>query len=211
MKINGGINQRPKKLIDWGVASRPMNGQQVSGDVHVVETFGCGVLLGVIDGVGHGDEAGAVAEIAAGVLKRHCAESVITLVNQCHTALIQTRGAVMTLASLDAVDGTLTWMGVGNVEARLFRAQPDVTHPSENILLRGGLIGLQLPTLQASIMPITRDDLLIFATDGIRAGFDQAIALTDTPQQIADRILDKHFKGTDDALVLVARYRGIKP
>ena len=209
--MNGVINQNHKKLIDWGVASRPMNGQQVSGDMHVVETFHSGVLLGAIDGVGHGDGASEVAQIAARVLKKHCAESVITLVNQCHTALALTRGAVITLASLDAVDGTLTWMGVGNVEARLFRAQPDLTHPSENILLRGGLLGLQLPTLQASIMPIIRDDLLIFATDGIRAGFDQAIALTDSPQQIADRILDKHFKGTDDALVLVARYRGIKP
>jgi hypothetical protein len=31
---------------------------------------------------------------------------------------------------------------------------------------------------------------------------------SDSPQQIADRILKRHFKGTDDALVLVARYVG---
>jgi phosphoserine phosphatase RsbX len=198
-------------LLDWSVASRPMAGQAVSGDLHVVEFFGDGILLAVIDGVGHGQEAQAVAEAAADVLKNNTGESVISLVKRCHAALTATRGAVMTLAAVDIPGNTVTWMGVGNVEARLFRAETGVSPPCEHILLRGGLVGLQLPALQAVMMPLAPGDLLVFATDGIQQGFEARINLTESSKQIADGILSRHFKGTDDALVLAARYAGRSP
>jgi len=196
------------KLIEWGVAARPLAGQAVSGDFHVVQSFDQSALLAVIDGVGHGDEAGAVAQLAANIIKQNAREGVIPLVKHCHEALAKTRGAVMTLASVDALNNTVTWIGVGNVEARLFRAEADVSHPCEHILLRSGLVGLQLPALQAAIMPLAPGDLLVFATDGIQTGFEGGINLTEPPRQIANGILNRHFKGTDDALALVVRYLG---
>ncbi|HXE41852.1 MAG TPA: hypothetical protein VN516_02420, partial [Candidatus Baltobacteraceae bacterium] len=69
-------------------------------------------------------------------------------------------------------------------------------------------VGYQLPSLQASVVPISHGDLLVFATDGVHAGFDQRTNLTETPKQIADGIMSRHFKGTDDALVLAVRYLG---
>lgn len=197
------------KAIDWRMAGRPMSGQPVSGDLHVVEPFKGGFLLAVIDGVGHGNEAHAAADTAAKVLKQNAGESVIALVKRCHNALAKTRGVVMTLASVDVPGNTVTWMGVGNVEARLLRAESDVSHPCEHVLLRGGLVGLQLPAMQAALIPLTPGDLLVFATDGIQPGFDARINLTETPKQIANGILNQHFKGTDDALVLVVRYTGL--
>lgn len=199
------------KAIEWSVASRPMANQTVSGDLHVVEFFERGILLAAIDGVGHGEEAHAVARIAADVLKKDAGESVISLVKRCHDALAKTRGAVITLASVDIPGNTVTWMGVGNVEARLFRAEADISHPCEHILLRGGLLGLQLPALQASMMPLAPGDLMVFATDGIQQGFETRINLTESSKQIADGILSRHFKGTDDALVLAVRYAGFSP
>jgi hypothetical protein len=56
-----------------------------------------------------------------------------------------------------------------------------------------------------------RGDTLVFATDGVRREFTQRLALGDGPQQLADRILGQYAKGTDDALVLVARYVGEAP
>ena len=200
-----------QKAIEWSVAARPMNGQAVSGDLHIVEFFERGILLAVIDGVGHGDEAHAVAEIPANIFKKSASEPVIELVKRCHAALAETRGAVMTLASVDVPGGTVTWMGVGNVEARLLRAEAEISHPCEHILLRGGLVGLQLPALQATLMPLAPGDLLVFATDGIQPGFETGINLKETSGQIADGILSRHFKGTDDALVLVVRYAGLSP
>jgi hypothetical protein len=157
--------------------------------------------------VGHGNSATAAAQTAVAVLRARPQESVIWLMKRCHEALTQTRGAVMTLASLSAIEHTITWLGVGNVEGRLLRAEPDASHPSECTLLRGGLIGLHLPALHASVVPVAPGDLLVLATDGIRAEFDRSIDVRKTPEAIADTVLQENFKGTDDGLVLVARYR----
>jgi phosphoserine phosphatase RsbX len=194
--------------IDWAVAARPVTGQTVSGDLHVVKSFGHCVLLAVIDGIGHGTEADRAAHVAADVLEKHVEDSTITLTRLCHAALAETRGAVMTLACLNFRENTMNWLGVGNVEGRLFRADPNVLPAHENILLRGGLVGYQLPSLHASVVPMMRGDLLLFATDGLHVGFDQRINLTESPKQIADGIMSRHFKGTDDALVLAVRYLG---
>lgn len=198
-----------QQLIDWSVVSRTLAGQQVSGDMHLVEWFHHGVLLAAIDGLGHGEEAVFAAQTAVDVLREHPQESVVALVRRCHEKLTKTRGIVMTLASLSALDGTLTWLGVGNVEGRLRRAEPGVSHPNENVLLRSGLVGYQLPALQASVAPLSAGDVVILATDGIRPGFAEGINLKQSPKHIAENILNQYSNGTDDALVLVARYRGM--
>jgi phosphoserine phosphatase RsbX len=53
-----------------------------------------------------------------------------------------------------------------------------------------------------------RGDTIIFATDGVQRNFVDSLAPHDSAQQLADRILAHHSKGSDDALVLVARYKG---
>ena len=198
-------------ILEWGVAKCALPGEEVSGDQHLVQPFANGALVAVVDGLGHGQDATTAAKIAVGTLTNFPGESVIALVRRCHEALTRTRGAVMTLASFNMLDGTMTWLGVGNVEGVLIRADTKATPPAENVLLRGGVVGYQLPALQASVVPASPGDLLILASDGIRSNFGQNLIATDTAQQIADRILAQHFKGTDDALALVARYRGNGP
>jgi phosphoserine phosphatase RsbX len=204
----GAINHQKNAVMDWNVASCPIEGQAISGDLHVVKFFDHRVLLAAIDGVGHGDGATAAARAAVEILERHAADSVITLVNRCHEALRQTRGVVLTIVKLNITDGTLTWLGVGNVEGRLLRADAHASQPRESVMLRGGIIGYQLPALYASVVPIVRGDLLVLATDGIDPIFDMRNNLSETPKQIAEKIMSRHFKGNDDALVLVARYLG---
>ena len=195
-----------KKLVEWSVAGRPMPGQAVSGDLHVVEYFDRGVLLAAIDGLGHGQDAQIAAKAAAGVLKASPSESVVALVQSCHVALARTRGAVMTVAAIDLETRTMTWTGVGNVEARLFRSRPGHNRVCEHILLLNVIVGLKLPALQAASVPLAPGDLLVFVTDGIQSGFESSVNLYEPSSQVADRILRQHSKRTDDALVLVARY-----
>ena len=197
-------------LIAWGVASRPSPGEVASGDLHLIQPTMDGVLLAVVDGLGHGDAAIAAAQTAMAVLKSHAEEPLTALVNRCHAALTKTRGAVMTLATLRWLESKLTWLGVGNVEAILLRADRQAKARSDRVLLRSGLVGYQLPVLRASTLPLALDDLLIFATDGINPGFAEGLVRSDFPQQLADRIMERHFKGHDDALVLVVRYLGVQ-
>lgn len=207
----GNELSEPPPLIEWGMAARPLEGEAESGDLYVVQRFPGGVLVGAVDGLGHGLEAAAVARSAVATLAEYAHEPVISLVKRCHESLIRTRGVVMSLASFNALDDTMTWLGVGNVEGALLRADGMASPARESILLRGGVVGYQLPALHASILPVTRGDVLILATDGIRGGFAEDVTLSDPPQQIAEHILARRASGTDDALVLVARYLGREP
>ncbi len=194
--------------MDWSVAARTISSESVSGDLHLVKPFDQRILVAVIDGIGHGNEAAAAARRAADILDNYAGEPVIALVKRCHEALMKMRGVVLTVAKLNTAENTMTWLGVGNVEGRLYRADAAASHPRESVLLRGGLVGYQLPALQASVIPVAPGDLLVLATDGIHTTFEDGINLNATPKQIADKILRWHFKGNDDALVLVLRYLG---
>lgn len=197
--------------IEWSVRSRALKGERASGDHAVVKVFAGGALVGVIDGLGHGEEAAHAARLCVAELEAHASDSVIALVRRCHTALRGSRGVVMSLASLNAQDDTMTWLGVGNVEGVLVRGQHAGSLLRENVLLRGGVVGHDLPPLQAFVVPIARGDCLTFATDGMRAEFITAVSAKGQPDRQATDLLARFDKGTDDALVLVARYLGCEP
>lgn len=195
-------------FIEWGVAGLPVKGQQQSGDRYLVQPVATGVLLAVVDGLGHGAEAAAAAELAVQTLQGHAGDAVISLVQRCHETIRGTRGVVVSLASIDGIRGTLTWLGVGNVEGVLVSHADGRGPRRQTLLLRAGIVGAQLPSLAASVVALTPRDLLICATDGIRSDASWPAILTDPPQKIADRILAEYSKETDDALVLVSRYLG---
>ena len=205
------MNPAPLNRIDfleWGVAAQAVPGQAVSGDLSLIEPFPGGALLAVVDGLGHGDKATDAARAAVEILRKNPSEPVVALVQRCHVALTRTRGAVMTLASFDIAGGTVSWLSVGNVSGWLLRADAKAVPAWESTLLRGGVVVYQLPPLLPGVLPVHPRDLLILASDGIRDGFEQGVIATDVPHQIADRLMSRYLKGTDDALVLVARYLG---
>src|SRR5437899_10250107 len=103
------------RLIEWGVATLALPGQAESGDLHLVKPVGSGVLVAVVDGLGHGAEAASAAQAAVAALERHASESLVGLVERCHRALKGTRGAVMSVAAFSRHDRSMTWVGVGNV------------------------------------------------------------------------------------------------
>ena len=196
--------------IETGIATAARAGETESGDVSVVSLTPGGALLGVVDGLGHGKEAAAAAMLAISVLEAHSSESLIALVRRCNEELRATRGVVVSLASINAGEGALTalsWIGIGNVEGILLRADSRTHPPMESLLLRGGVVGgTELPPLSETVLPIFPGDTLIFATDGIKSGFSVGRVPRTAPQRLANWILRHHAKGTDDALVLVARY-----
>jgi len=196
-------------LIEWAVAEVTRAGQTESGDRHLVTATPDGALVAVVDGLGHGAEAADAAKVAVRSLERNAQQRVIPLVRDCHQSLVGTRGAVISVASFTAHDQTMTWLGVGNVEGLLLRAL--ATSPRrESLLLRGGVVGVHLPTLTAEIVPVTPGDTLILATDGVRSDFSsERLSKQDPPPMLADYILARWGKQDDDALVLVVRYLGL--
>lgn len=196
-------------VIEWGWAGRAL--EDPSGDMHAVVEFGHGALVALLDGLGHGYEAATAVRAALPVLEARASESVVSLVQECHEALRRTRGAVMSVAWFDARDSSMAWTGVGNVDSVLIRAPGTTQAQNEAIATRGGVVGYRLPTLRANRYQVSRGDMLVMATDGIRSNFSAGIVTQFTAQEIAESILVRYAKGTDDAHVVVARYLGANP
>ena len=192
--------------LDWAVATVPLRGQTESGDLHLVQAFGGGILVAVVDALGHGPEAAVAARLAVDCLRGHPHEPLPLLLQRCHEALIGSRGAVVSLAAFDFQRHSMTWLGVGDVEGVLMFADPTAKPARTSLITRGGIVGAKIPPSRPWVIPLSHGDTLIFATDGVRRDFAQAPTPTGEPQKIADSILARNNKGTDDALVLVARY-----
>jgi serine phosphatase RsbU (regulator of sigma subunit) len=191
--------------LEWAVASRPLPGEVTSGDAAVIARAGNRTLVAAVDALGHGPEAGRAAAAAASVLREFAGEDVVWLVRRCHEMLRGTRGAAITAASLSPADGTMTWIAVGNVEGRLVHPNAEGRGAVEDVLLRGGAAGHELPPLTPVTLPVRRGDLVVFATDGVDASFADGRGLTGAPQQMAERILAEYANDRDDALVAVVR------
>lgn len=191
--------------VEWAAAQRGMPGEEPAGDRYAVIRFPGGVLAAVVDGLGYGAEAATPADRVLEILERHPAEPVAVLALRCHEALARMRGAVMALASFDATGDSLTWLGVGSVRGLLLHGTPVWDRTRTYLVPFPGVVGARMPSLRPSVVPVARGDLLLLVTDGVEAGFAEAVGSAGTPRQIAESILAQYARETDEALVLVAR------
>jgi negative regulator of sigma-B (phosphoserine phosphatase) len=194
--------------LERGVAGSAIAGESRSGDLAVFAGYAGGALVAVLDGLGHGDAAADASAIAAEVIRRHRAAPAADLLQRCHDALKRTRGVVMTMAWFDLEDLEFSWAGVGNVEARLVRGAAAYGDRHDSALVLGGVVGYNLPTVRPSTFDLHTGDAVAFATDGIEADYSNSLAPGVPAQLLADRIYQRHHKGTDDALAVVVRYVG---
>lgn len=115
----------------------------------------------------------------------------------------------MTLARVDFGAKTLTWTGVGNVSAHLVSKDVTGAHIRSSARLAAGIVGYRIPEIRpAQVVPVRVGDLIVLASDGITEDHLDHIDFAASAMVIADHILGKHAKETDDAMVLAARHRG---
>jgi hypothetical protein len=195
-------------LVEWAKASRPIAPGEVSGDLCLVREAAHGVLIAAVDGLGHGPDAASAAQRAIALIAGGGLDRPMEVVRRCHAGLEGSRGVVLSLAWFDAALGTMTWIGVGNVSGVLVRLDPAASPGQEWLLGSRGVVGRQLPQLRAEILAVGHGDMLVLATDGVQPDFARDLSAAQSPQLTADRILAGHGSGADDALVVVARYRG---
>ncbi|MEM6106306.1 SpoIIE family protein phosphatase [Mycobacterium sp. 050272] len=205
MRENGRLGP-----IEWANAGRPLPGEHTSGDRKIAVAIGDdAALFGVVDGLGHGPAAASAAMRAVETVQRAPGERLEVLIQLCHRVLGGTRGVAMTLARVDFGAKTLTWTGVGNVSAHLVSKDVTGAHIRSSARLAAGIVGYRIPEIRpAQVVPLRVGDLIVLASDGITEDHLDHIDFAASAMVIADHILGKHAKETDDAMVLAARHRG---
>ena len=196
--------------LEWAVASKPIPGETVLGDACLVQRRRDGALLAVADGLGHGPEAAKAAEMAIGILKVSGDEDIPSLFRRCDLALKNTRGIVLSLATINFDSRVLEWAGIGNVASILLRRPAEGGPTHRRLAPVPGLLGDYARVPRMESIPMLPGDTLLFATDGISQSFadDLEPLLSSSPQRVAGHVLEENWRGNDDALVLVARYKG---
>ena len=196
--------------IEWARAGRPLPSEYTSGDRGLaVDLDGEAALFAVVDGLGHGPDAAAAALRAVETLNAARGKRLEVLIQLCHRVLEGTRGAAMTLARVDFAASTLSWIGVGNVTAELVAKAPTGINVRSSVRLTGGIVGYRIPEIRpAQVVSIRAGDLIVMATDGIAEEYLENIDFSASASVIAEQILSKYGKETDDAMVLTARHRG---
>lgn len=199
------LTSAPSRL-EWGVAQCALDGLE-SGDLHLVIPGTPQSLLCVMDGLGHGPDARRAADECANILRAHRGAPLLDLVQHAHEGLRATRGVAMTLALVDESTGQLEWVAIGNVEGVVLRGGLPRGKMHDAVIQRGGVVGYRLPPLKVSQVELRAGDVIVLASDGIKSGFSEGLDITPSVQQIADDIFSRFGKKSDDALVMVARYR----
>ena len=199
-----------REPVEWSVAKRCRRGEATSGDLAVVAVLPGGALVAGVDGLGHGAEAARAASRAGAVVRASPGLDLVPLMQRCHIALHGTRGAAISLAFISTSAGGVTWLGVGNVEGRVVSGEPLATRPKGSLALGGGVAGYDLPAVRTAALKVRPGDVLIFATDGVDPAFADSLDVSGSTHAITERIMARHRKPMDDALVVAVRYLGVR-
>ncbi len=188
--------------IMWGACNRAKQGQSISGDAWMVATLnGSGVLAAVVDGLGGGEEAARAARLAETIFRERAERPLQEIIRVSHEALHATRGAVAGLLRLDPIQHSASYIGVGNIGVYVYSRKP-IKPISKN-----GILGYRLPTLLELTYTYDPGDLFVLYSDGVSSQFAQDLHLDirQSPQTLAEQIVQTYGKQSDDATVVVVQ------
>ncbi|OOC55402.1 MULTISPECIES: SpoIIE family protein phosphatase [Nocardiopsis] len=141
----------------------PLSGHRRSGDALAFRSGAGRRTVMLADGLGHGDAAAEASTLATRFVLHGGGGTPEALLRGLHEALRRTRGAAVAIAEIDEPRHRLTFCGVGNVGARLYRGGR-----WETLLSRPGIVGAfglrtPLPT-RYEWLP---GDMLVLHSDGL--------------------------------------------
>ncbi len=191
------------RQLDFGVATRARRNEVHNGDAFVVRRWEGGALVGVIDGLGHGEHAERAAHVARAYVEDHFDQPVKRLFEGVSLACRRTRGVVMALARFDLVARKLDIGNVGNVEVRILGSAE-----TRNLVVRRGILGVNAPGPAVTTHEWTDDVILVLHSDGLHTHW-RAAALDrirwETPSEAAQELLNEYAKEDDDSTIVVVR------
>ena len=203
---HGNSNHGKICPFEFGVISRPKPGETVNGDTHIIKHIHGATLVGVIDGVGHGERAHHAANIARQYIERHTESPLLDIFRGVDRACIGTRGVVMALAVFDWTQGTFRFASVGNIDMKVFN------HDREKLkfVTRRGVIGKFAPPPVVTENKWQAGDKIALYSDGISTRWDWRDFNNDglsTAPVIAKQIYNATQKDHDDATILIATWQ----
>jgi negative regulator of sigma-B (phosphoserine phosphatase) len=191
--------------IDYHLLKRSLTGlANECGDTGIIKLYDNECFLALVDVLGHGRAANDIAVLAEKYLLENYRCDLVDILKGLHSHLKGTRGAVVALCRLDLISGVINYVGMGNINTRIYGIE------NLSFLSRDGIVGYSISTPRGRQVTIYPGDILILTSDGVRQHFDLAHypgLLNGTAQKIATNMIDNLGKGDDDASCIVLRIK----
>jgi serine phosphatase RsbU (regulator of sigma subunit) len=196
-------------FVDFGAATRAHPAMRgVNGDGFVICRYGEAAVVGVIDGVGHGQYAQRAAATARREIETHCALPLEDIFRHVGRACRGTRGVAMALARFDCLTSTMQFASVGNVEVKTL----GMSGPTR-FVLRRGIVGLNAPPPSVTDRPWPDAGVLCMYSDGVHSRWDwpeAACIARRSATEIAGLLLRRYARDDDDATILVVKGKALE-
>ena len=173
------------------------------GDTGIIKEHKNHCFLALIDALGHGRNAHAVACLALAYLEENLDKALLALMNGLHDHVKGTNGGVAALCRLNIDTGELRYVGIGNITTKI------IGMTTATLVPRDGVIGYLMPTPKEQQYILHSGDALILYSDGIRTHFNTLEypgIFSGNAESIAKNLLNRLGKKDDDASCIVLRY-----
>lgn len=189
--------------VDAGAATCAKPGYDQNGDAFLIEHGVGQTLVGVIDGLGHGDAAHTASHEAQQYVCSHTDDSLDDVFAGVEQACRDTRGVVMLLARFDWAAETVTLGSVGNVALRICHSAE-----SRHLVAERGVLGGNASSPVIRKWDWDSDAVMVLHSDGLTSQWncDEVSLLNGrSATDAARKLLRTLSTGDDDATVLVVK------
>jgi anti-sigma regulatory factor (Ser/Thr protein kinase) len=193
---------RIARVWDVGVVTRSRRSAVENGDAFVIKEWKGELLVGLIDGLGHGELAQNAALAAQQYVQTHYDQPLDKIFSGAGRACRATRRVVMALARFPSLT-RMSFASVGNVEARASGGGARIP-----FAVHRGILGTAEIRVCVQDFQWQSEWMLVLHTDGLRTPWQwsDSPGLEQEPAQtVADRLMRKLVNDDDDATVLAVK------
>lgn len=191
----------PTPPLVVGAATRPKPGHKANGDAFLIEQKPGESLVGVIDGLGHGQAAHHASRQAKQYVRTHTDQPIADLFAGVERVCRDTRGVVMLLARFDWSAETATLGSIGNITLRVCHSPTD-----RHLTPKRGVLGSRAPSPHITEWDWPSSAVMVIHSDGLTSrwqcaefAFREGRSITKT----ANEFLQQLSTAEDDATVLI--------
>ena len=193
-----------QNALTAGAATRTKPGQDYNGDAFLIKREDEHMLVGVIDGLGHGHAAHRAAQQARQYVTTHATQSLAQLFRGVERECRNTRGVVMALAHFDFAAKRATIGSVGNITVKVLNSPSPM-----NVITPRGVLGANAPQPAIREWDWNQEYVLVMHSDGLMANWSRdefGPRLTEkSATNAAQELLQSLAEQRDDATVLVVK------
>lgn len=188
------------QALEIGFISVPHPAETACGDGFAAVLIDKMASILVIDGLGHGEGAAEASRRAVELFRQSPFDTPTSLVSRIHSQLATTRGAALALAQIDLLSDRLTFVGVGNITARVYSR-----YSSFGCVSIQGIVGGALGNLKPYEYEWSPSSRLLMYSDGILSTAKLGERTISSANMTAAEIYRDFCRMNDDATVVVVK------